>query len=327
MYDVITFGTATRDAFLKSEEFKIVKDDRFVTGQAECVALGAKIEVPEIYFTTGGGATNTAVTFARQGLRTAVVAMVGRDVSGEEIIRGLETEDVETKFIQRTTSYATGYSILLLAPGGERTVLVHRGASEHLESHEIPWSELHARWFYLCSLAGNFELLERIIECAQRTQAKIAFNPGKGEIKDKERLIPLLKHIAVLNVNQEEASYLTGIPFAEEQAIFKKFDELVQGIAVMTKGPDGVAVSDGKTIYRAGNYPEKEVADRTGAGDAFGSGFVAGLIKKNSVDYAIRLGSANATSKVEHIGAKSGLLTEAQFEERFNGLVIQEEKL
>ena len=67
------------------------------------------------------------------------------------------------------------------------------------------------------------------------------------------------------------------------------------------------------------------MVDRTGAGDAFGSGFVAGLMRHKeeckkglcshlAVEYAIRLGSANATSMVESIGAKSGILTQKEFE-------------
>jgi len=327
MFDVITIGSATRDVFLKSVEFKVIKDERFITGQAECFALGSKIEVPEIVFTTGGGATNSAVTFARNALRAAVVAQIGSDVSGEEVIRDLEAEDVETKFIERTKKYPTGYSTLLLAPGGERTVLVNRGASEYLDPEDIPWQELKAQWFYCTSLSGNFDLLRRIIQCAKEQGAKIALNPGSGELKEKETLLPLLKNFAVLNVNKEEASLLTGIPYDKEAELFRRFDELIGGIAIMTKGPEGVSVSDGKTIYRAGTYPEKERVDRTGAGDAFGSGFVTGLIKKDSIEYAIKFGSANGTSVLEHIGAKAGILTEKQFEERFNGLEIEKQSL
>ena len=56
------------------------------------------------------------------------------------------------------------------------------------------------------------------------------------------------------------------------------------------------------------------MVDRTGAGDAFGSGFVAGLIQASRIEYAIRLGSANATSVVEYVGAKKGIVTKNDFE-------------
>jgi len=81
--DVITIGTATRDCFLQSPDFKVIRSSRFVTGQAECFALGSKIEVPFIIFTTGGGAANAAVTFARQGLKAGCLAKIGKDLAGE----------------------------------------------------------------------------------------------------------------------------------------------------------------------------------------------------------------------------------------------------
>ena len=120
----------------------------------------------------------------------------------------------------------------------------------------------------------------------------------------------------------------------------KKLDKLVKGILVVTNGPKGLKVSDGNFIWTAGVYKSRKVEDRLGAGDAFGSGFVAGLIKTNeacekgvsarkNIEYAIRLGSANATSMVESLGAKTGILTFKQFktERRWKILKITAKKL
>jgi len=68
MYDIITFGSAAQDIHLKSKAFKIIKDEKdFMTGTAICLALGSKIDVEDIIFTSGGGGTNTAATFVKQG--------------------------------------------------------------------------------------------------------------------------------------------------------------------------------------------------------------------------------------------------------------------
>jgi len=118
------------------------------------------------------------------------------------------------------------------------------------------------------------------------------------------------------------------VPYQEEKAVFQKLDQWVKGIVVMTKGPEGVSVSDGKNFWQAGIFPEKKLVDRTGAGDAFGSGFTAGMILGNSVDYAIRLASANATAKVEQLGAKAGLLTQKDFQApRWGKLAIKKSKI
>lgn len=327
MFDIVTIGTATRDVFVKSPDFHIDPDHHVLGGKALVMPLGAKLEVSDIFFSTGGGATNTAVTFARQGFRVACIVSVGRDISGDAVVNDLKQEKVRTDFVARSRK-PTGYSLLLEHTSGERTVLVHRGASEDLSFKNIPMHRFATKWIYLSSLAGNLELLSKIVRFAGKNRIRVAYNPGGKELKQREKLLPLLKHIDIVVANREEAALITGISFEQELKIFNVWDEMSPGINVMTDARDGVTVSDGKHLYRAGIYPEKQIVDRTGAGDAFSSGFTAGILREiarcrvtspdalqpESVEYAIRLGSANATSKVEGIGAKFGLLTREQFE-------------
>ena len=331
MYDVITIGTATQDVFLKSRDFKVLKDERFITGQAECFALGAKIEVPDIFFTTGGGATNAAVTFARQGFKTAAICKVGKDASGQGVINDLRKEKAGVKWVARDVGEATAFSVILIAPNGERTILVHRGASEYLKESDLPDArDFKAKWFYVAPLGGeNAHIFESALKIANKNGVKIAVNPSKTQIKmGLKEMRPLLSMVSIFTLNQEEAALLCDLPFKEEKLIFKTLDAAIDGIVVMTKGPKGVVISDGKNLWRAGTYPEKEVVDRTGAGDAFGSGFVAGLLLKNDIDYAIKIGSANATSKVEHMGAKTGLLYKKDLNNpRWKKLEIKKEQL
>ncbi|OGG43736.1 hypothetical protein A3G50_00995 [Candidatus Jorgensenbacteria bacterium RIFCSPLOWO2_12_FULL_42_11] len=321
MLDVITIGTATRDGFFEGIDFVKIKDVRFRVGEGICLPFGSKIEVPKVLFTTGGVGTNAAATFSRQGFKTAAICRVGKDVSGEEIIRGLVREEIAVKFVQKDSDTPTAYSVIFLTQSGERTIISYKGTGEELTEKEIPWPELKAKWFYVGSLGGNKKLLQALFLFAKKNKIKMAGNPGSREL-DILRVKPeLLDNYNVLIVNQEEASYLTGISYQKEKEIFQKLDGRVKGIVVMTKGPKGVAVSDGQTIWRAEIFKEKKIVDRTGAGDAFGSGFVSGLLKAKSskpkaedIEYAIRLGSANATSVVEHVGAKEGIIAKNDFE-------------
>lgn len=327
MFDVITIGTSSRDAFIKSPAFKTISSPDFISGEGLCLSAGAKIELDSIMFSTGGGATNAAVTFARQNYHTAAVCKIGADVSGREIIANLQAENVETGFIIQDSALKTAYSILILSASGERTVLVFRGASEHFEANDFSSIDLSARWFYLTGFLSQ-TVLEYILDQAKKINARVAFNPSAGQIKlGLKSLGDILKKIDVLIMNREEGSSLTDIDYKRPEDILRCLDEYVDGIVVMTNGIKGVMVSDNKTIYKAGIYPEKKIADRTGAGDAFGSGFVAGLIsqqsaisnqqsasKESAIEYAIRLGSANATSVVESIGAKTGILSREDLE-------------
>ena len=337
MYDIITIGTATRDGFFEGINFVKIKDRRFRVGEGICLPFGSKIEVPKVTFTTGG-----AATFSRQGLKTAIICRVGPDVSGEEVIRGLLQEKIDIRFVQKDLNTPTAYSVIFLTKSGERTILSYKGTGEELTENEVLWSKLQTKWFYIGSLGGNEKLLRKLFFFAKRNKIKVAGNPGSRELKILKIKQGLLDNYDVFIVNQEEASYLTGVPYQKEKEIFRKLDDWVKGIVVMTKGPKGVAVSDGQAIWQAGTFKERKIVDRTGAGDAFGSGFVAGLIHSSKNKFvlidkiypkgftsselksAIRLGSANATSVVEHIGAKKGIITKREFERssRWNNLKI-----
>ena len=117
-----------------------------------------------------------------------------------------------------------------------------------------------------------------------------------------------MKSINIFATNQEEAAVLTGIDYKDERAIFKMMDELIDGVYVMTKGPEGAVVSDGKNIYRTGKTDSKAV-ERTGAGDAFNSAFVSEYIRSNgNIQEALKLAMANAQSVVSYPGATKGIL-------------------
>jgi ribokinase len=334
MFDIITIGTATRDVFLRSTLFKTLKDPKhleklgFKTGEAECFALGSKLEIEKPVFAVGGGAANAAVTFARQGWKTATVVKIGDDLLGNDVLRELKEEKI-TVFASVDKKEGTAYSTILLTPQGERTILVYRGATSDLERKEVPFKKLSAKWAYIAPGNINPILMEEIITQLKRGGAKIAMNPSKYYITlGAEKLKGVLKWLDVVIMNREEASYFTGVKYEKEHRIFKKFDALIDGIAVMTEGPKGAKVSDGSYLYTAGIFKDKKIADRTGAGDAFGSGFVAGLMEKNDIHHALRIAAANSTSVVETIGAEAGILRKKDLNQnRFKYLELDVEPL
>lgn len=315
-FNIITFGSATRDIFLRSKDFKIIDCADFSCGKAMALGAGSKVYLDDLIFATGGGGTNVAATFALQGLKTAYAGLVGQDAGGKDILEELQNLKVSTDFIKKTDKAKTPYSIIL-SSGKERTILVYEGASHLLGEGDIDWNKIKkTKWFYVSGLSGeSAKVFEKIINFAAENKIKLAVNPGHDQLtKDLEILKKCLGKIDILIVNQEEASQITGVDFKDESALFKKFDELVPGVAVMSKGPEGVAVSDGKKIYRAG-IPKSGYLDRTGSGDAFGSGFTAAIVRNEGIEQAIQLGTANATSTVQQIGAKNGLLKKGEWGE------------
>lgn len=268
--------------------------------------LGAKVEVEQVIFDTGGGATNAAVAFARQGIGTAYVGKVGHDVAGGEVLRVLRREGVGVEHVATDGRLGTSYSTLLLAPTGERTILNYRGASHNLRASEMSIDRLRADWFYITSLAGNLDLLAKLLKYAQKQGIKTALDPGADELKQTKKLRKLLPLLTVLKANAQELAQLFGGDGLRETV------ERANGICeyvVGTNGPYGAYALHKGILYQAGVYQKVKVIDRTGAGDAFGSGFVASIAREESIQAALSLGSANATSVVQQVGAKTGIIS------------------
>ena len=308
MYDIVSIGSATRDVFMGLDEAKTFKSDDYSSGQAMCFSLGSKLEIKKIIFTSGGGGTNAAVTFARQGLKTACVGSLGDDLNGKELLAELQSEGIDVSHFQKHNQDFTAYSVILVDKSGERTILSYKGEGQHFEFVEVPFDKLQSKWLFLDSLGGHYDLLEGAVNWAVKNGVKLATNPGGKELAHGiDKWKPLLKNFSIFWLNQEEAAELTGIDIKDEKGIFKYLDELVDGIVVMTKGPEGMVVSDGKQLYRAG-VPDSPIVERTGAGDASCSGFIAEFIRSGDIVKSIQFGTANASSVVAQYGAKAGIL-------------------
>lgn len=304
MVKVLSIGAAVQDVFLShSDEFRPACEN-----PRECflrLELGAKVDVNKIDFSTGGGATNASVTFVRQGLEAEFMGSVGNDPAGQAVLAELDREGVETSRVTTSKRYNTGYSVLLLAPNGERTILTYRGASTHYKASDFDLTEARADWLYVSSMAGKMDILDAVFTDAKRLGMKIMFNPGKGELQQMDKLRPLLEDVDVLSVNREEMSMIVEGDSTEELALHALN---IVPVAIVSDGPNGVAATDGKTLVVAGMYEDVPVIDRTGAGDAFGSGFLSQWAQGRSLRESIIFASANSTSVVTKIGAKAGIL-------------------
>lgn len=311
-YDIITFGSATRDVFLESLDFLVKEEKRFITGKGICFPFPAKVDIKKIFFATGGGGTNTAVTFANQGLKVAYCGKIGKDAAGKEILKDLARFKIDRKLVLETDKYPTNYS-LIFSFREDRTVFVYKGASQFLQKKEIPWKKLKTSWFYLAPLSGKLIFVfDSLVNFAEKNNIRIFANLGNSQIiLGIKKLKPLLKKIDILLLNQEEASLLTKIPFQKEKKVFEKLEKLIPGIAIMTKGKKGAVVSDGTYLWQAKSLPV-QVTEKTGAGDAFGAGFLANFIKTESMEQALQFGIANAVACMQKIGAKQGLLKKGQ---------------
>ncbi len=305
MYDIITVGSATVDVFAhtKSELIKI----KTSSSEEDLIAYpsGSKILIKELRFTIGGGGTNSAVSLARLGHKVAYLGSLGNDENGRRILDLLKKEKLD--FIGVLSKEITGYSIILDSIEHDRTILTYKGANDKLKFSGINLKKLKTRWFYFSSMISeSFKTLEKLAEFAEKNKIKIAFNPSTYLAeKGKNYLKKILIRTTILILNNEEASLLVGKN--NIKTTLKKLYELGPRIVVITNGKKPIHAYDGKNIYAL--MPNKiKVIESTGAGDAFASSFLSGIIKKNDVKFALKMGLANSESVITHPGAKNRLL-------------------
>ena len=300
---IVTIGKATQDVFLKSSE--AFKEFEHKGVKYEQLPVGQKLDLEEVIFATGGNVTNAAVTFARQGLHSKYSWCLGNDPSSETILQSLDKEGVNTSHVFQGDHFSASYSAILMLVGGERTILNYKGTMPTAASTELDLSVIdEGDWIYISSL-GDMELLERIIARAAEHNVKIMLNPAGVELKNTDKLKVLLEDVEVLAVNKEEAQMIVHGETSEE--LVRHLNHFVP-VAIVSDGPNGVVASDSKKIISAGMYEDVPVVDRTGAGDAFGSGFLSQYAQDKSLKESIIFASANSTSVVQSIGAKEGIL-------------------
>jgi len=324
-FDTICIGSAMRDVFILNQDLKYPHQ---ALNPFDPRIIGDKIAVKDVYFDIGGGASNTAATFANLGLKTALLSRVGDDLVGQEVLRVMKKIKVNLDLTTVDKQAETGYSIIFLNQNRDRTALVFRGAADFKQIKKIPLHKLDAHWLFITTLNGNLTLLRQIFKTAQQKKIKIAWNPGNAELAyGQQKLKLFLKQAQVVFLNLEEIKTLLK---SRARKIERLFDQLFKlsptTIWCVTGGKQGAWIGQTNKILWADilNY---KVVNATGAGDAFGSGFVAGLILyHNDLKKAFQLAMLNSNSVVTKMGAKHGLLKKPPSGKILNKIKVKEIK-
>lgn len=282
----MTFGGAVVDAFVGTEQRG---------GKFEYKA-GSKILIRDLKFDVGGGATNSAVAFARLGLKTGCICKVGDDNNGEDVLRLLKKENV--KFLGKRVKGKTGYSVILDSVDKNRTILTYRGLGNDVRGSDVV--KFGAKWLYFSSVLGeSFKTQEKLARRMKKMGTKLAFNPGEYLIRAVD-VRELLEMSDIVILNKEEFD-LVGKKYG------KSLLDICSGVVVVTDKNRVIVCYDRGRKYFLKPHRVK-VVERTGAGDAFASGFVAGMIVGWDIDKCLRLGLKESESVIRHFGAKNKLI-------------------
>ncbi len=309
MARIVSIGAGLQDIYLVDHD-DLVATPIGGTSILGRIEVGSKVDIDRIMYRVGGGGVNSAITIARRGHEAIFMGNVGRDSAGAAIVKTLNMEGVDTSHVKVLARKTTGTSLILLdSKSGERTILTCRGASEEFGNFaEAELETVQPDWLYVTTLRGDMESLRRFFRKATELGVRVMFNPGVRELcqENIDELTELLGYVTVLNVNKSEAAKIVpGRGLGELLAGLRQYVP----VAIITDGENGGVASDEAEALQFGIYEAVKVKDATGAGDAFGSGFLSAYAAGKSFLESVMFASANSTSVVTKIGGNQGALT------------------
>jgi len=288
------------------EEVYLIDHDDF-NFKNNNISVGEKVLIDQVSYQIGGSGTNTAVTFARHGHQSILISNVGDDQAAEAIKDFLIDENVDTSYLNQVSSQ-TGVSVVLLdSKSANATTMTCLGASSKYNNLSASDLDLaNPDWLYITSLNGDMNTLLDFIEQAKSSQIKIMWNPGIAELKQQKKVLGLLPDIDVLILNQKEARLLVQGEILEE--LITRLAAYTKTV-IITAGSMGSIATNGCETYRLAEYESQKIVDYSGAGDAFGSGFLAAILDGYNFKDSLIAAAANATSVISYIGPKKGILS------------------
>lgn len=311
MYDIITIGDVKLDTFVVLDE-KGTQCELKMPEVKLCLNYGEKIDVKIVDSQIAGSAPNVAVGLARMGKKSAVHSIMGQDMTRTFAFEVLGKEGVGTEFIQTIEGLKSSYSVVLNFKH-DKTIL-----TGHIEyPYKLPADFPHPPWVYVAEMGSGYEQIYKDVVAYKKADGiKIAMNPGSIQIKElKQELYDLISVCDVLFVNREEARIITKVDTLEIHKLSGALFEM---------GPKHVVITDGKNgAYEFGGHDLRfcpiftgDAVEATGAGDAFGTGYLGALIHEKTCAEGLLWGSVNAASVVGHVGPQAGLLSAEEIQKR-----------
>ena len=310
--DVLSVGNVVTDVFIRllDNEATVEKTS---DGLKLSMAYSTKVPFDHSEVVAAvGNASNASVAFAKLGLKSGLVANVGDDAGGREILATLQHANVDTRFVHINPGRKS-QSHFVLWYKEERTILVRDKVD-----FDYHWPRFRIidipKWIYFSSVGKQaIEYDEAIVSWLEaHPPIKLALQPGTFQIQTgTKRLERLYQRAEILAVNREEATTISGGNHADLHGLLDKLHELGPKIVVISDGHNGAYASDGTNRYKMPIYPDpKPPFERTGAGDAFTSTFVAAIMRGADIQGALLWAPINAMSVVQKVGAQAGLLSE-----------------
>jgi len=260
----------------------------------------------------GGSPTNLTVNASRLGLNAVLVASCGQDGLGDYVIRKLKSNNVDTSYIGKSENFPT--SVIFVSKSTETPDFIpYRQADCEIYENQLPDAIIanakifHTTCFALSKNPARATILNRAKKAAElglRLSIDINFSeriwPDREEAK--KVLASYLSNNPLVKVSEDDCYRLFACVKSEEY-IFDYFHRLGVHTICLTKGKNGVVVSDlSEGLFFQKAIPIKEIKDTTGAGDAFWTGFLFAQLYQKNIEESINIAQKLAAIKLQNVG-------------------------
>lgn len=301
--DVIGVGALNVDLFYEVPDLNIAGrrfeagSEAFVDGASFADVNAELANRGKLVGRSGGGsAANTITALSRMGYDAGFLGVVGKDDHGKFLLKSMEGAD-----ISRVKKYQRSGMCVSVMHGGDRSLLVLPNANEYFSFTEDDVGFLNsAKFVHLSSFAGDNPLnaQKRLVDLLD-DQVYVSFAPGERYARrGLKQIRELVERTRILFVNDREVELLTGLrPEEGSRALLDAGPHIVactlgdKGSLIITKNSD-LEVPAKKTV----------VVDKTGAGDVYAAGFLAGYLDGATLEVCGEIASAAAALSIASYG-------------------------
>jgi len=281
--------------------------------------------VTDFRLSPGGSAANTLYGLAKLGVSAGFVGAMGDDVAGRMLLEDFKNVGVDTGQI-RVRPAKTGTTLCLTDKRGRRSIYVSSNANSLLDDDDIDLGYIkQAKILHLASFAGEKQLeIQKQLVNRMPPSVKVSFAPGSiYAARGIADLSPIIKRTYVLILNRKEIEELTGEEFQKGAQSCLRLGCQVVAITfregLKRKGIVAACyLTTGDQEYMIEAKITKRLhGDTIGAGDAFATGFLFGLLQEKNLEECGYLGQLVAQFSVARTGARAGLPSLRQLRQRY----------
>ena len=302
--DMVSVGSAGFDIFASGKDLKPsqITRDASITLQAD-----STYKIENAVYEVGGSGINSAITFARQGIKVGCIARTGKDHLANQIKIIAKYEQIEHELLVNNPEHHTDMNFHIVTERGHEIGLNYRSSSHSLGGKDLKFPGLKTRLLYLAELPYNFKLYKFFATWAHANGAQLAVNiMDLSDYRQKQLDFVMTTADIVM------------LPITLVPQVFDKISHPIEIIRQLNAfGAKSILLYDvtkeayafeDSTVYSCGVYRKLNPLDLTGCNDVFCAGYLSALFQQRSIPEALTLASANACSVSEVFGTRSGIL-------------------